>query len=191
MNLLLKSVRRLLLSTLKFTQLTFKHVFHTYSQKLTGLQHLPKRYNVLICFYKPDEWVGFLVNLVQILKGKKYPEYIHTALLVRKSDTIWLYGALTWEGIQWETINTETDDLIDVDLLIPLTCNLAEVTDNLQVLEDTEALLGKSFRYSPLGCLDHTAWLNCTSFVSVIIGLKDIFLPSDLLETLLGDNTNE
>ena len=130
-----------------------------------------------------------MVNVVQILKGKKYPEYIHAALLVRKTDTIWLYGALTWDGIQWDTINTETDDLIDVDLLIPLTCNLVEVNDNIQVLEDTEALLGKSFRYSPLGFLDYTAWLNCTSFVSVILGLKDIFLPSELLEVLLDRGT--
>jgi len=155
--------------------------------KTLNLNELPTRYNVLVGFEKATEWHGYLVNLHQyVLKKGNFPKTTHCFVCVRCTTGNWLYISLTWDGIQFETLNSPliTDDLL---FAVPLTLNLKEVEDRLQILEDMEGLLGKSFRYSPLGCLDNEAWLNCSSFVSTILGLGHITTPSELATLLLGD----
>jgi hypothetical protein len=192
MNQLLKSVPKLLRIILKLMRHTFKPDSPTCTPRLMELRNLPTRYNVIVGFEHPSEWVGCLVNLLQLLNGKKFPHLIHSFVLIRLDSSRWLYAALTWDGIQIETIERNSGLLTDdVSVLIPLACNLQDINDNLDVLVQTEALLGKSFRYSPLGFLDYKAWLNCSSFVSAVLGHETLsYCPSDLLETLLGE-TNE
>ena len=153
--------------------------------KTCNLCTVPDRYNVIVGFEKVTEWHGLCVSLHQwVLKKGCFPTVSHCFLLIRSGYDRWLYIGLTFDGIQYETITT---DLIldDVVMLVPLTLNLEEVEDRLQILEDMEGLLGKSFRYSPLGCLDNDAWLNCSSFVSTILGLGHISTPSELATLLL------
>ena len=151
---------------------------------------LNKRYNIVVGFERPSEWVGYLVALAQLLTGRKYPMFIHAFLLLRtKEDDRWLYVALTWDGIQFETINSKTSELVmtDIGLLIPLTGNLEVLNERLNIIQDMEGLLGKSFRYSPLSFLDNSAWLNCASFVSTVLGIGHIDTPSELVEALLNE----
>ena len=153
--------------------------------KTLNLNDLPTRYNVLVGFEKATEWHGLCVNLHQfVLKKGNFPRASHCFVCIKLPTDVWLYTALTFDGIQFETI---TSPLLADDLLfaVPLTLNLEEVEDRLQILEDTSELLGKSFRYSPLGCLDNDAWLNCSSFVSTVLGLGHISTPSELATLLL------
>ena len=160
--------------------------------KTLNLNELPARYNVVVGFEKVTEWHGLIVSLHQwILNKGSFPTVSHCFVCIRLPiENTWLYVALTWDGTQFETITTPllADDLL---FAVPLSCNLENVGDKLQILEDAEGLLGKSFRYSPLGCLDNDAWLNCSSFVSTILGLGHVSTPSELATLLLGDNTNE
>ena len=161
--------------------------------KTLNLNYLPQRYNALVGFEKVIEWHGLCVSLHQrVFKKGKFPKTSHCFVCFRLNtvENSWLYVALTWDGTQFEAITTPllADDLL---FAVPLTLNLKDVYDRLQVLEDTEELLGKSFRYSPLGCLDNDAWLNCSSFVSTILGLGHVSTPSELATLLLGDNNNE
>jgi hypothetical protein len=156
--------------------------------KTLNLNNLPTRYNVLVGFEKAVEWHGWLVNLHQyVLKKGNYPKTAHCFVCIKLPTGNWLYCALTWDGIQFETIISPllADELL---FAVPLTCKLTDIEDRLQILDDASELLGKSFRYSPLGCLDNDAWLNCSSFVSTILGLGHISTPSELATLLLGDN---
>lgn len=95
---------------------------------------------------------------------------------------------LTWDGLQFETICTEKSQLkIDeLVLLVPLVTNGEDVQARLQVIEDMEGMLGnKAFRYSPKSFMDNDAWLNCASFVSVLLDKGHISTPSELATELL------
>lgn len=185
----LLNVRKQLTHTYRYIQRMYRHVSPTCIPLLTDtkLNTLSKRYNAVVGFERPSEWVGYLVALAQLLTGRKYPTLIHAFLLIRKPNDRWLYCALTWDGIQFETIDTNTNELImtDVGLLLPITGNLEIIDERLCILQDMEGLLGDKFRYSPLGFLDNSAWLNCSSFVSTVLGIKPCDTPSDLAEELL------
>ena len=192
MNLPQLNARLQLMRTWQRIQRIFKLGFPTCTPLLTDtkLNTLNKRYNIVVGFERPSEWVGYLVALAQLLTGRKYPMFIHAFLLLRtKEDDRWLYVALTWDGIQFETINSKTSELVmtDIGLLLPLTGNLERIEENLNILQDMEVLLGKSFRYSPLSFLDNSAWLNCASFVSTILDIGHIDTPSELAEALLNE----
>ena len=192
MNLLPLNARLQLTRTCQRIQRIFKLGFPTCTPLLTDtkLNTLNKRYNIVVGFERPSEWVGWLVALAQLITGRKYPMFVHSFLLVRTiTSDRWLYVSLTWEGIQFETINTDTNELVmtDIGLLLPLTGNLERIEENLNILQDMEVLLGKSFRYSPLSFLDNSAWLNCASFVSTILDIGHIDTPSELAEALLNE----